>query len=342
MWKVDAFIMNCDFSRDRNYTTFKKFHFNEEKTWFTEGSKTFDESNSIAFSEETIVAVAKRASSCRQKYSFKCSDSFQMFGSSSSTKFGALHSTYLTKLPGATQSLSCPCRNSLSCGGSNTYFCNCNGVSESATDEGFISYDASMFSSYGSNIFLPIASISINEPTSSGKFEWNLKGVECPEYKRAGILFSFNNLFTSNFPIDKNFGAKYTVNKISAITSGNRKAVKLIQNHKIELYTVQYSATRCFSNILDCELGLSVSFWYRPSIDSTNAVLLSSNTTEAGFNVIFDNGKLIVEVIANQKVWRTTSAKFRIANWIHTAFTWHDFKGLKLYINSIKSLMGSN
>lgn len=326
----------CNFSQSPEIGSFKRFPFKKEHNWFSVSSYQFSTSDSLMYNKQyrtTMKDYAETSKLCRQRFTLKCIGGFKLFGENTKTSFRSIYGVYTPKFPGATEPNTCPCNNNNTC--DKKTVCNCNGATSTVYDDGYLSVESSVFrTSY--SVSLPINLVKISE-RSSGSFLWNLKALECVEYSRTGILFSFDELgaATPNFPIDKQFSANYQSVRALAIVDGHRKAVKFLDDIGVELKSLTVEPIRCFNNLSDCVFGFSTSLWFRPSQITTFAELLMLNDTVNGYFIVYEHNRVTAEVQFNGKVWRITSFEFPVYQWISIMMTWHPSQDLQLYINNI-------
>lgn len=311
----------------------KKFPLVSENQWvagdFILYNYKFPFTNS--YGPDEAKSAASSSELCQQGMAINCEDLFVMFKDLTfniTSVFGATFSYF----PGSTNSSICPCSLTNSC--FNKTNCNCNGNVANVTDEGALNISAYDITR-GLSPIIPFRSNKFVNPKSVN-YTVKVKTFKCFEYIRLGILFSFNKFENKIFPIDNQFNATYD-NQAIAIKDNQRKGVRFYSTIGANIWSTVHSKSRCFNNISECPLGISMSFWFRPSPTTSYTLLVMMNNTDSAYYIVYESNRIKVEVIKRKEIWRASSFIIEINQWINVIFSWHQFRGISLFINNIKA-----
>jgi len=85
----------------------------------------------------------------------------------------------------------------------------------------------------------------------------------------------------------------------------------------------------CMGNLERCPHGLTISFDVNPRVLSNNQHFISSGP----YAIFYRNGRLHAEFRTPTKTWTTSASGIDRNQWQHVEVTWHEDRGLQMYIN---------
>lgn len=292
----------------------------------------YQQAGSGNYDSEEARLIALTSEFCQQRMAISCLSQFAML-TDLSFDITSVFNSKSTDFPGSSIPSKCPCFAEKMC----PVNCKCNGTAVNTFDEGTPKISAYEMA-HNQSLIIPFKKIEFKISKNIDlTFKVNIGTFKCSEYIRLGILFSFDKFEDKIFPINNQFNKSYD-EKMIAVEDNHRKAVRFYSTNGANMWGAIHSNLRCFGEISDCALGLSMSLWFRPSTSTSYAVLVMTNNTNSGYKLVFDNDRIKAEVYVEKEIWRASSFPFSINQWINVIFSWHNFKGISLYINNIEAI----